>query len=63
MRGVHRDPGVAVFVFAVPEDLVFVEFKVDAQSLDNLCIGARFNFQPHSVTLAAVMQLHTNSFK
>ena len=45
------------------EDLVLVEFEVDAQALDDLRVGAGLDFQAHGVALAAVVQLDANGFQ
>ena len=45
------------------EDLVFVEFEVDAQALDDFGIGAGFDFEADGVAFAAVVQLDANGFE
>ena len=45
------------------EDLVFVEFEVDAQALDDLGVCAGLDFEADGVALAAVVELDANGFK
>ena len=45
------------------EDLVLVEFEVDAQAFDDFGIGAGFNFEADGVAFAAVVQLDADGFE
>jgi hypothetical protein len=45
------------------EDLILVQLEVDAQTLDDLRIGAGLDLQAHGVALAAVVQLDANGLQ
>ena len=45
------------------EDLVLVQFEVDAQALDDVGMGAGFDFQADCVSLAPVVQLHADGLQ
>ena len=45
------------------KDLVFVEFEVDAQALDDFGMGAGFDFEADGVAFAAVVELDADGFK
>jgi hypothetical protein len=45
------------------EDLIFVEFEVDAQPLDDLRIGTGLYLQAHRIALAAIVQFNANGFE
>ena len=45
------------------EDLVLVEFEVDAQPLDDLRVGAGLDLQAHRIALAAIVQLDANGLQ
>ena len=47
----------------VAEDLVFIEFEVDAEAFDDLGVGAGFDFETHGIAFAAVVELDANGFK
>ena len=42
------------------EDLIFVDLEVHPQPVDDLCIRAGLDLQPHRVALAAVVQFHAD---
>ena len=45
------------------KDLVFFQFEVDPQALDDVGVGAGFDLQAHRVALAAVVKLHADGFQ
>ena len=45
------------------KDLVFVELKVYAQALNDLRIGAGFDFEANGVAFAAVVELDADGLK
>ena len=47
----------------IAEDLVFIQFEVDAETLDDFRIRAGFDFETNGVSLAAVVQFDANGFE